>query len=67
MLELVMRAFDTRQIPSVLFQLFNQLLTVHGGYYNHFTKTINIIATVDTTAQPGCVLPNPNGFGLHFA
>jgi len=36
MLELVMGASYPDQKPSIRFQLLDELLTLHGGYYNHF-------------------------------
>ena len=35
MLELVVRAFDSRQNPSIFFEFLNDLPAVHGGYDNH--------------------------------
>jgi hypothetical protein len=40
MLELVMRAFDSRQKPAIRLQLLNDLLAVHGGYCNHQREKI---------------------------
>ena len=47
MLELVMRAFDARQAPAICFQLLDDLLAVHGGYYNHRRAKGNSTAGYD--------------------
>ena len=46
-LELVMRAFDSCLGPAVGFQLLDELLAVHGGYYNHYIEIVNTITTVE--------------------
>jgi len=35
MLELVVRTFHAGEIPALRFQLLDDLLAIHGGYYNH--------------------------------
>jgi hypothetical protein len=35
MLELVMGAAHSDQKPPIRFQLLDDLLAIHGGYYNH--------------------------------
>jgi len=40
MLELVVRALDASQIPSIRLQLFDDLLAVHGGYCNHRLRQV---------------------------
>jgi len=46
MLELVMRAFDPHQKPAIGFELLDDLLAVHSGYYNHLTNKSNTITSL---------------------
>lgn len=43
--EYMMTAAHTAQCPAIRFELFDDLLAVHGSYYNHSQWKINTITT----------------------
>jgi len=47
--ENVMAALYTAQCPSIRFELLDNLLAVHGGYYNYQISKVN---TITTTSRP---------------
>ena len=43
--ENVMAALYTAQCPPIRFELLDNLLAVHGGYYNYLISKVNTITT----------------------
>jgi len=39
------------QLPAVGFEHLDDLLAVHGGYYNHLKRIINTITTITTNKK----------------